>query len=126
MSDLSRPLPGSSPAADAPSPAVAPAPGAPARATTNGEPVVVVADGDGGQRGRLALWLIGQGWRVFQAGDGWEALRLVRREQPAMVVLDAYLAGLDGLAVCRAITRDPFLSGIKVVVVSSDSSLIER
>ncbi len=42
-----------------------------------------------------------EGWTVLVATDGREALEVVRRERPAVVVLDLMLPGLDGVEVCR-------------------------
>ncbi len=46
------------------------------------------------------------GMSVIVARDGPEALRLARQEQPAAIILDLMLPGMDGLDVCRAIRRE--------------------
>ncbi|MGH2345039.1 MAG: response regulator transcription factor, partial [Chloroflexota bacterium] len=47
-----------------------------------------------------------EGHTVFQAFDGPEALAIVEREGPNLVILDWMLPGLDGLTVCRRIRRE--------------------
>jgi DNA-binding response OmpR family regulator len=42
-----------------------------------------------------------EGWTVLVATDGREALEVVRRDRPDVVVLDLMLPGLDGIEVCR-------------------------
>lgn len=44
---------------------------------------------------------------VGAAADGHEALRLVRRTRPDVVVLDRRLGDEDGLALCRALRAEP-------------------
>ncbi len=45
------------------------------------------------------------GYHVLHAGDGWEALHLHASEQPALVILDWMLPGLDGLEVLRRLRQ---------------------
>jgi CheY-like chemotaxis protein len=57
---------------------------------------------------------------VFLRADcGEEALRLVRREHPDLVLLDVCMPGMDGLEVCDAIKRDPELAGTRVILMSA-------
>ena len=46
------------------------------------------------------------GFEVHTAYDGQEALRVARRDQPDIIVLDLMLPGMDGLAVCRALRQE--------------------
>jgi DNA-binding response OmpR family regulator len=47
-----------------------------------------------------------EGYRVLTASDGLAALETARKEQPALVVLDVMLPGLDGFEVCRILRRE--------------------
>ncbi|MBI3971427.1 MAG: response regulator [Chloroflexi bacterium] len=89
-------------------------------------PVAVVADGDAALRQRIGATLAGAGWRVHEAADGLGTLELVRALQPAVVVLAAELAELDGLAVCWAIGHDPLLAATRLVLTTVDAQLVER
>jgi DNA-binding response OmpR family regulator len=44
--------------------------------------------------------------RILAAGDGEQALRLARAEEPTLVLLDLNLPGCDGLEVCRALRAE--------------------
>ena len=55
---------------------------------------------------------------MFPAARGDDALALVRRERPDLVVLDVQTPGLDGLAVARALAADPATAAIPVVLCS--------
>jgi two-component system response regulator MtrA len=41
------------------------------------------------------------GHHVIEAGDGFEAIRLAREQQPDLVLLDLMMPGLSGLDVCK-------------------------
>jgi len=62
---------------------------------------------------------ISEGWEVFTAGDGEEALEKARSEQPSVIILDVVMPKINGFQVCRQIKRSPELKDIKVVMLSS-------
>ncbi|MEV4512318.1 response regulator transcription factor [Dactylosporangium sp. NPDC049525] len=54
-----------------------------------------------------------------EAADGHEALALVRRTKPDVVLLDIRMPGPDGLQVLREIVGDPDLAATRVVMVTT-------
>lgn len=48
-----------------------------------------------------------EGILVFTAKDGAEALRMARKEQPDLVVLDIMMPGMDGVEVCNQLRQLP-------------------
>jgi two-component system response regulator MprA len=58
-------------------------------------------DDDGPVRRTLARTLAAEGYATVLASDGGAALAEVERAQPDVIVLDAIMPGLDGLAVAR-------------------------
>jgi phosphate regulon transcriptional regulator PhoB len=59
-------------------------------------------------------------------GDGKQALDLIVRDQPDLVVLDLMLPGLDGLEVCRRLRASPATRGIPVIMLTAKSEEVDR
>ena len=64
-------------------------------------PTILLVDDEDAVRKVLAFPLEKDGYRVVQAGDGDEALRLFAEQPIDLVVLDLMLPRLDGLEVCK-------------------------
>lgn len=71
----------------------------------------------------LSTYLRDEGFRVFAAHDGDEALRSVERERPDIVLLDLSLPTISGVEVFRTIRKD---SDIPVIMVTSRVDEIDR
>ncbi len=60
-----------------------------------------------------------RGFTVLQASSGQEALELLERELPDVVLLDVMMPGLDGYETCRRIRQQPASSYVPVVMVTA-------
>jgi len=58
--------------------------------------------------------------------DGKQALDLILREQPDLVVLDLMLPGLDGLELCRRLRGAPATRGIPVIMLTAKTEEVDR
>lgn len=81
---------------------------------------ILIADDDDHIRLFLEKNLRDAGYEILHAGDGEEAMRMVREEQPDLVLLDLYMPKMHGYEVCRHIRADadPKISSTKIVVIS--------
>ncbi|KRE61167.1 response regulator [Nostocoides sp. Soil756] len=68
-------------------------------------PVVLVVDDDEAVRTVVRWQLEHDGFRIVEADDGPSALRRIRDDHPALVVLDLSLPGLGGLDLLREVRR---------------------
>ncbi len=54
------------------------------------------------------------------------ALERIRREPPALVLLDLMLPGLDGLELCRMLRRDPATAEIPLIMLTAKAEEVDR
>jgi putative two-component system response regulator len=80
---------------------------------------VVVADDTPANVDVLARLLTRDGHTVYRAHDGAEALALITREQPDLVLLDVMMPERTGFDVCHAVKSDPATRLIPVVLVTA-------
>jgi two-component system alkaline phosphatase synthesis response regulator PhoP len=64
----------------------------------------------------VGAYLEQAGYTVATAMDGQEALAVFRHERPNLVILDLNLPGMDGLDVCRALSRD---SDVPIIMLTA-------
>ena len=74
----------------------------------------------------LAAKLTREYFDVITAYNGPEALELVRKESPDIVLLDVMMPGMDGFEVCEKIRSDPATMHIPVVMVTALSDVADR
>jgi PAS domain S-box-containing protein len=96
------------------------APGVPARAGTGGDdrPAVVIVEDDDDLVEVLTAALGGHPVDVASARGVDEAVALVHRLRPALVVLDIQLADGDGYEVARRLRKDPETASVPLVVAT--------
>lgn len=66
------------------------------------------------------------GLRVIKAHDGEEAMALVLRERPDLVVLDIMLPGMDGKEVCRRIRQNEQSGNTPVIMLTALAEEVDR
>ncbi len=55
----------------------------------------------------------------FHANEGEEALKIINREMPDIVMLDIILSGMDGFEILRRMKNDPKTKNIPVILLSN-------
>ena len=82
---------------------------------------VAVADDQALVRsGFLALLRAEEGIDVVgEAADGYEAVEIARRERPDVILMDIRMPDMDGLEATRAITADPALTAVRVLILTT-------
>jgi DNA-binding response OmpR family regulator len=80
---------------------------------------VLVVDDDDVIRQLICLNLELEGFEVFQASDGLDALAKVREVDPAVVTLDIMMPKLDGWDAAARLRSDPETAHVRVVLLSA-------
>ena len=88
---------------------------------------VLVVDDDADMRHRLRTTLERNGWSVREAGNGSEALDLVRVGVPRLVLLDLTMPVMDGFSFLTRLRALPRCAEVPVIVLSArDVTAAER
>ena len=84
------------------------------------QPVLVVEDHDD-VRDLLETLLAVDGYRVFTAADGRQALDCIKRETPCVILLDVMMPVMDGVTFARALrgADDPDVAKTPIVLVTA-------
>src|SRR5258705_2757375 len=69
------------------------------------------------------LYLEREGYRVESVGDGLGALERAEKDQPALMVLDVMLPGLDGYEVCRRVRAK---SDLPIIMLTARDEDIDK
>lgn len=67
----------------------------------------------------LNLILSRSGYEVYLCDNGRNALDLIRKTRPHLVLLDVMLPGYDGKAIASAMNNDEDLQGAAIMIVSA-------
>jgi signal transduction histidine kinase/CheY-like chemotaxis protein len=85
----------------------------------NGRLRLVAIDDDPADLDLLEAVLAPKGWLVVRAGGGEAGVQAVRRERPAVVLLDLLMPDVDGFAVVEQLRADPVVGDVPIVVLTS-------
>ena len=80
---------------------------------------ILVAEDNAVNRELLRELLETRGYTVFEACNGQEALYMIERDLPELLLLDIGMPILDGFAVIRRIRENPRLAMLPVVAVTA-------
>lgn len=74
----------------------------------------------------LRVILADAGYHVSEATSGPEALEVMHREKPDVMVLDVRMPGMTGYEVCARVRKDPEFSSLPVIMLTALSLPEER
>lgn len=63
---------------------------------------------------------------IISSADGLEALDLIRKEIPDLVFLDVMMPQMNGYEVCRAVSAEPGLEQVKIILLTAKGQEIDR
>jgi signal transduction histidine kinase len=88
------------------------------QAAPDTRPRIVVADDNADMRDYIAR-LLRERWSVEAVSDGLAALEAARKSEPALVLTDVMMPGLDGFGLLKAMRADRKLRSVPVILLSA-------
>ena len=86
---------------------------------------ILIVDDEPGVAVAIQFLMEQQGHNVLVAGRGEDALDLIYKYKPNLVLLDIMLPGISGWEVCEIIRLNPDYRNIKIVFLTARSSEVE-
>ena len=80
---------------------------------------MLVVDDEAVIRQLIVINLELEGFEVYEAADGLQALEKARELDPDVVTLDVMMPGLDGITTTRRLRADPMTSRARIVLISA-------
>ena len=87
---------------------------------------ILVVDDEPDLRELVRFNLDQAGYRVETASSGREALQVLRRSPPDLVVLDLMLPDISGTELCRKIRLDAELADLPVIMLTAKAAEVDR
>jgi PAS domain S-box-containing protein len=91
----------------------------------NTNKLIIIAEDSLTQAERLKHMLEGFGYEVLHALNGKEALALIRKRKPLMIITDIMMPEIDGYELCHSVKSDENLWNIPVVLLTSLSDVTD-
>lgn len=79
---------------------------------------ILLVDDNPGNLNLLEHILTGAGYQVRSASDGELALRSIKAELPALILMDIKMPGMDGFEVCRKLKEKEETCSIPIIFIS--------
>jgi CheY-like chemotaxis protein len=70
--------------------------------------------------------LLSDGYAVFSAVDGLEALDVVKQQHIDLILLDIDMPRMNGYQLCKLLKKDPVYKSIPIVVLTAKSAEADR
>lgn len=86
---------------------------------------ILVVEDDNVLREVLTEKLRKTGYEAIQAEDGEEAMEIIRKDKPALILLDILMPRKGGMEVMEDLAADPDLHKIPVIVISNSGQPVE-
>lgn len=85
----------------------------------NAENKILLVDDEADILEFLSYNLKKEGYRVFTANNGKEALNIAKKEKPDLIILDVMMPGMDGIETCREIREQPELKQVMIAFLTA-------
>ncbi|HEU4345468.1 MAG TPA: response regulator transcription factor [Candidatus Binatia bacterium] len=93
--------------------------------TTSGQKILVVED-EPDIRKLVQYNLAQERFKVLEAEDGEQALKLLQREKPNLVILDLMLPGLSGMELCKLLRQRSETARLPILMLTAKAGEADR
>ena len=90
------------------------------------QPKVMVIDDSNTIRMTAETILKKEGYEVYTAANGFEAMSVITDTRPDIIFVDIMMPRLDGYQTCKLIKNNSYFKNTPVVMLSSKDSLFDR
>ncbi|MFP4435887.1 MAG: PAS domain S-box protein [Chloroflexaceae bacterium] len=91
----------------------------PLPAARDSAPLILLAEDNEQSSTLVSDYLISKGYRVLVARNGAEVIAYARETQPALILMDVQMPGVDGLEATRTIRADADVNGIPIIALTA-------
>jgi len=93
--------------------------------STIGQKILIVED-EPDIRKLVQYNLLQERYKVLEAEDGEQALKIVQRDKPNLVILDLMLPGLSGIEVCKLLRERPDTAKLPILMLTAKAGEADR
>ena len=87
---------------------------------------ILIVDDDPDSLEIVRTYLESRGYTVATAMDGKEALAKLEEVQPAVLLLDVMMPGMDGWEVARVVKNHPHFQSVRVIMLTARSDFTDK
>jgi two-component system alkaline phosphatase synthesis response regulator PhoP len=87
---------------------------------------VLVVEDEPDIRKLLHYNLAQEHFRVLEAEDGEQALKILKRDKPNLIILDLMLPGLSGLEICRTLREHPETARLPILMLTAKAGEADK
>jgi DNA-binding response OmpR family regulator len=87
---------------------------------------ILIVDDESTIRFLITATLEDEGYELFEAADGREAVALVADVQPDVIILDVMMPGITGYELCAKLKREPATRGIVIIMLTAKGQERDR
>ena len=87
---------------------------------------ILIVDDSPTERYYLTDILVKNGFTVTTAENGEEAFLKIKADKPHLILMDVVMPGANGFQVTRAISKDPELADVPIIICSSKNQETDR
>lgn len=90
------------------------------------EEKILIVDDEVNIRELIDFNLKKEGYRTITADNGINALKMIKEEKPALILLDLMLPGMNGLDVCKEVRKTLGISSTPIIMISAKGEEFDK